>query len=169
MLQVKDRHFLKKKVLNDLKEKIKNSFSITDSQFFSKSSKIEMVKTEKELIIYFINDVATLLEDGDLLYPTLNAVLDKKLTLPEVSVDKGAIKFVASGADVMIPGIVNIDDSIKKDQIVAVVDDEFKKTLAIGKSLMNADEIKSKEKGKAIISIHHIGDKIWTTIKNLKP
>ena len=168
MLQVKDRHFLKKKVLNELKEKIKSSFIISDSQLFSKSSKIEMVKTEKELVIYFINDIATLLEDGDLLYPTLNAVLDKKFQLPEVSVDKGAIKFVASGADVMIPGIVNVDESIKKDQIVAVVDNEFKKTLAIGSSLMSASEIKSKEKGKAIKSIHHIGDKIWTTIKNLK-
>ncbi|NHI94393.1 MAG: DUF1947 domain-containing protein [Candidatus Lokiarchaeota archaeon] len=168
MLQVKDRHFLKKKVLIELKEKLINLYPMKDNEIFPKSSKIEMVKTEKDLIIYFINDEAMLIQDRDLLFPTLNAVLDKKFKLFEASVDKGAIKFVANGADVMIPGIVNVDESIEKGNIIAVVDDEFKKTLAIGLALMSANEIKKNKNGKAIKSIHHIGDKIWNTIKNLK-
>ena len=168
MLQIKDRHFLKKKALNELKIRIKNQFEINEELIFSKNSRLEMVKTESEMILYFINDEATLVEYGDIIFPTVNALLDKKIILPEVVVDKGAIKFIVNGADVMVPGIVETSESIEKGDIICIVDIEFKKTLAIGKALMSANEIKEKNKGKAVQSLHHVGDKIWNTIKKMK-
>ncbi|MHA1783677.1 MAG: DUF1947 domain-containing protein [Candidatus Helarchaeota archaeon] len=168
MLQIKDRHFLKKKVLNELKKRVTSLYSVNQSEIFSKQSRIEMVKTETNLILYFINDEATLIEDGSDVYPTLHAVLNKKIQLREVSVDKGAIKFITNGADVMVPGIVDVDESIQIGEIVGIVDDQYKKTLAIGRALMNANEIKTTKNGKAIKNLHHVRDKIWNTIEKLK-
>ena len=168
MLQIKDRHFLKKKALNELKIRIKNHFKINEDLLFSKNSRLEMLKTESELILYFIDDEATLIEIDNMIFPTVNALLSKKIMLPEVIIDKGAIKFIINGADVMVPGIVDTSESIEKEDIICIVDVEFKKTLAIGKALMSAKEIKEKNKGKAIQTLHHVGDKIWNTIKKMK-
>ena len=168
MLQIKDRHFLKKKALNDLKTRIKNHFNINEDLLFSKSSRLEMLKTESEMTLYFIDDEATLIELDNVIYPTVNALLSKKIMHPEVAIDKGAIKFIINGADVMVPGIVETSESIEKGDIICIVDIEFKKTLAIGKAMMSAKEIKEKNKGKAVQNLHHVGDKIWNTIKKMK-
>jgi len=168
MLQIKDRHFLKKKALIELKNRIENHFNINEELIFSKNSRLEMLKTESEMILYFIDDEATLIETSNILFPTVNALLSKKILLPEVIIDKGAIKFIINGADVMVPGIVDTSESIEKGDIICIVDVEFKKTLAIGKSLMSSKEIKEKNKGKAVQNLHHVGDKIWNTIKKMK-
>lgn len=78
-----------------------------------------------------------------------------------ISVDKNAIKFIVNGADVMIPGIVNVDLDIKINDYVIIIDDIYKKPLAIGYSLITRDEIINNNQGKAIKSLHHVGDEIW--------
>lgn len=77
-----------------------------------------------------------------------------------VTVDDGAIKFVLNGADVMAPGITNADAGIQKGDVVWVRD-ERGLPLAVGRALMDGEEMISAEKGKAVENLHHIGDVLW--------
>lgn len=78
-----------------------------------------------------------------------------------VVVDMGAVRFLANGADVMSPGIVDADPEIERDDIVIVVDEKHHKPLAVGISLISGPEMIKNNSGKAIKTIHHIGDAIW--------
>ena len=78
-----------------------------------------------------------------------------------VQVDMGAVPFVCNGANTMSAGINDVSPEIIKDQYVWIREENHHKPLAIGLALMDADEMLTSEKGKAIKSLHYIGDKIW--------
>ena len=75
----------------------------------------------------------------------------------------GAVKFVVNGADVMRPGIVEIEEGIAKDEFVAVIDKNNKKPLAVGIALFSSEEMKGMNSGKVIKNIHYVGDELWKT------
>jgi PUA domain protein len=76
-----------------------------------------------------------------------------------VIVDAGAVRFVVNGADIMKPGIVYADPEIVAGDLVVIVEERYKKPLAIGRALMAGLEMKGE--GKAVKSLHHVGDLIW--------
>jgi len=94
--------------------------------------------------------------------PTLKLELKKNL-LRKVTVDMGAIKFVANGADIMRPGIVDIDPDIKEGDIITIIDINNKKPISISKSLLNSEDLHKADSGKVIKNIHYVGDRIWNT------
>ena len=123
---------------------------------------------KKDKVILVQDDIEFLKVNGDIDYfyadekiiPTLKNLL-KNNFLKKITVDMGAVKFVVSGADIMRPGIVDIDEGIKKDDIISVIDMNNKKPLAIGIALNNTEDMKSAESGKSIKNIHFVGDHIW--------
>ena len=78
-----------------------------------------------------------------------------------VVVDKGAIRFVTNGADIMRPGITKIDPLIKKCDIVVIVDENHNRALAIGKSMFDAKQMEDTSSGKVIKNLHTIQDDVW--------
>jgi PUA-domain protein len=96
--------------------------------------------------------------------PTLPILLKDITTLPQVIVDKGAIKFVVNGADIMRPGIIGCDD-FEKDSFVVIIEETYKKPLAVGQVLFNSKDLLEKKEGKVIKNIHFIGDLIWEKCK----
>jgi PUA-domain protein len=95
------------------------------------------------------------------LFPTVRGALEMELNKRIVTVDKGAIRFVSNGADIMAPGIVEADSEIKAGDLVIIVEEAHRKPLAIGKALMNGSQMVEADSGKAIKSITHVGDKLW--------
>ncbi len=77
-----------------------------------------------------------------------------------VTVDMGAIKFVHNGADVMAPGITEADPALQEGDWCWIRDEKNGQPLAVGKCLM-AGSAMVGAKGKAVQSVHHIGDKVW--------
>ncbi|MEK6985259.1 MAG: PUA domain-containing protein [Candidatus Thermoplasmatota archaeon] len=77
-----------------------------------------------------------------------------------VTVDMGAIKFVTNGADVMAPGIVEADPALQPGDWCWIRDERNKQPLAVGKALV-AGAAMVRGKGKAVKSVHHVGDKLW--------
>lgn len=92
--------------------------------------------------------------------PTLKLILENNF-LKKITIDMGAVKFIASGADVMKPGIINIEKGIKKNEIISIIDTNNKRPIAIGIALFDENEIKFMSSGKVIKNIHHVNDKIW--------
>ncbi|MBU0457558.1 MAG: DUF1947 domain-containing protein [Nanoarchaeota archaeon] len=92
--------------------------------------------------------------------PTLKYLQDHD-TLKKITVDMGAVKFVINGADIMRPGIVEIEEGIKSKELVTIIDENNKKPLAVGIALFDGEEIKKITSGKVIKNIHYVGDEIW--------
>jgi PUA domain protein len=75
-------------------------------------------------------------------------------------VDPGAVKFIINGADTMSPGIVDADPTINEGDLVIIVEQAHSKAIAIGRALIAGKDM-VRGKGKAIKSIHYVGDELW--------
>ncbi|MEC7712483.1 MAG: PUA domain-containing protein, partial [Candidatus Thermoplasmatota archaeon] len=92
---------------------------------------------------------------------TVRGLLANSVETGWVQVDMGAVPFVCNGANAMSAGINGVSPEIVKNQYVWIREENHHKPLAIGLALMDAEEMLKSEKGKAIKSLHYIGDKIW--------
>ena len=97
------------------------------------------------------------------LVPTLQLLQEKEL-LKKVIVDMGAVKFLIGGADIMRPGVKEIDSTIEEGDFVVVLDINHKKALCVGIALVSAEQMQKQSSGKVIKNIHSIGDAIWKFI-----
>ena len=68
---------------------------------------------------------------------------------------------MTKGANVMSPGITDADPDIQEGDLVIVVDENHRKALATGRSLISGMEMVKNNEGKAVKTLHHIGDEIW--------
>jgi len=98
---------------------------------------------------------------GDAVAPTIRRLLSHPAMHRHVTVDMGAVPFVYNGADVMAPGIVDADPGIRAGDLVWVRDEKNRKPLAVGRALMDGPTMSREEKGKAIETLHHVGDDLW--------
>ncbi len=152
---------LSKSDVEKLNSEISQQFGVQD--FFDKKDRLTLADVNHQLFIVKDEVVFFFYQEGKLI-PTLKLLLQKPF-LKQVVVDMGAVKFVSSGADVMRPGIVELDHAIKKDEIVVVVDQKHKKPLCIARALFNGEEIFKMKQGRVLKSVHWVGDAIW----NLAP
>ena len=112
--------------------------------------------------VYIFFKEAILARKKGILFPTLiNSAIDD---LPSALVDMGAIPYVCNGADVMAPGIMGIEGGFEKDGLLVIRDVKHRKALGIGAALYTSEEMKGLKKGKAILNLHYVGDKIWASI-----
>lgn len=86
--------------------------------------------------------------------------------LASVWVDMGAVPRVASGADVMRPGIVKMD-VFRTGDVVLVRDVTHSKPLAVGQALMSSEEASTLSKGKVVKNLHHVDDIVWRMLKQV--
>lgn len=145
---------MSKKDIKDLNNTIEKSFGT--SEFFGKKDKIELIDkkivTKEDTPMFFYLD-------GNLV-PTLHLLL-KESILKKVVVDMGAIRFVVKGADIMRPGITEIDLEIKEGEYIVIVDETHGKPLAVGKAKHDGKTMQELDSGKVIKNLHYVGDEIW--------
>lgn len=131
-----------------------NSCSFLNGLLDKKSNVVE----ENDLLFVNKNLVAIRFEGN--LVPSLKMLISKTDLLPKVVVDRGAIRFVVKGADIMRPGIISAD-SFQKSEFVVIVDENYGKPLAVGKSLFDSKTLLDMKEGKVLLNLHQIGDKYW--------
>lgn len=154
-MKIKKRYYLKKKKLKEIKAKLGPYSPLIPSK-----AKVEILETDLPDLILVDGEPILMILDGDP-FPTLKGVLKQPIESHIVVVDMGAVKFMASGADVMSPGIVAADPQIQEGDTVIIVDENHRKPLAMGKAIISGEEMVKKDKGKAVNTLHYIGDKIW--------
>ena len=161
MAEEKGPKLLKRKVLGrrdvrNLKEEAGALLGSVDTNAVSQA----MLEDGSTVYIFFKE--AILARKKDILFPTLiNSAVEG---LPSALVDMGAIPYVCNGADVMAPGIMGIEGEFEKDELLVIRDIKHKKALGIGAALYSSEEMKGLKKGKAILNLHYVGDKIWASI-----
>jgi PUA-domain protein len=125
----------------------------------SKKDQVVLFQDEDKKFIT-VNKEPSFFYYEDKIIPTLK-YLQNHLVLKKITVDMGAIKFVINGADIMRPGITEIDEGIDKDDFIVIVDINNKKPLSVGIALLNSEEMREAKTGKVIKNIHYVGDEIW--------
>ncbi|CAI5759514.1 unnamed protein product [Candida verbasci] len=140
-----------------------------------KKSQVILIKCEDKIQLYSVDksdedgenrEIVMFQHFNDDLVPTLTTIHKFPEAFPRVQVDRGAIKFVLGGANIMCPGLTSPgaklpDENIEEGKIVTVYAEGKEHALAVGKLLMSTDDIKSKNKGHGVELIHYLGDGLW--------
>ena len=155
-MKTKKRNFLKNKKIKQIKEELG-----VHENIIPKKAQVEYIKVEDMPDIYLVDGEPLLIQTEDKIIPTLKAIIELPDIEKKVVVDMGAINFVIKGADIMSPGIVDADKTIKENQTVVIVDEQHHKPLAIGTSLIPGEQMIEDTKGKAVKNLHYVGDSIW--------
>ena len=155
-MQVKSRHHLRSDAISELQESLTATFGsevagdsfelveLSDTPF-------DIVLVDGEQLVAKLDDEPFVTVQGANAFPPTDSV---------VTVDAGAVSFVSNGADVMRPGIVEVDDGIEPGDLVAIAEETHGKVLAIGRATEPSDEMLG-ESGKVVESVHHVGDDLY--------
>ena len=158
-MEINRRHILRKSLFKELKEKLSEILGDESEILFNKE--VELIETDKG-DFYAENKIILAFKLKDKILPSLKALNEGRVHLPTVTVDMGAIPFVTNGADIMAPGITKATENLHAGDIVAIIDEKFGKSLAIGELLIDSNEIVKAKKGKVIKNLHYVNDEIWS-------
>ena len=155
----KKTHRLRSKEAKSIIQSLQDSLGVNLSIF----DEIETGEVGDFSVLIHENEIfGIMLRDQPFL--TLRGLMAHVPTKRYVTVDMGAVRFVVNGADIMAPGIVDMDPGIEEGDMVWIRDVNNKKPLAVGIALADAPDIKGMGKGKAINNIHWVGDRLWTAL-----
>jgi PUA-domain protein len=127
---------------------------------FSHKDDIDIAEMGDIELVFSGGKVTGLIIDGNA-FPSLRGILIAEPTKGYVTVDMGAVKFLYNGADVMAPGIIDADPEIREGDIVWAREEKHGKPLVVGRALMDGKKMVESKSGKAVKTVHSIGDKIW--------
>jgi len=156
-LDIKKRRPIKKKEAKRFNKLLKEAHNFDFS--FSAGKYETAISKDFEVIIHQGYIIGLIL--GDIAHLSVRGLLTHNIDTGWVQVDMGAVPFVCNGANVMSAGINAVSPEIVKGQYVWIREENHQKPLGVGKALLDAEEILSSTKGKAIEALHYIGDKIW--------
>ncbi|MGB9576969.1 MAG: RNA-guided pseudouridylation complex pseudouridine synthase subunit Cbf5 [Candidatus Norongarragalinales archaeon] len=74
--------------------------------------------------------------------------VENALQLKKVVASDGALHAISTGADLAVPGVISLDDSIKRGDIVEILSGKGE-LVCVARALMSADEIAKTRKGIA--------------------
>ena len=94
-------------------------------------------------------------------YPTLRGVLAWQPGSGWAAVDHGAIPFLMNGADCMGAGIQIADPGVKEGDLICIRDESHGKRRGMGWAIVSGEETVAMSKGKAVKTIHWVGDDLW--------
>lgn len=100
--------------------------------------------------------------------PHLKLIHAFPTALPTVQIDRGAIRFVLSGAALMAPGLTSpggrlpdAEHALEAGQVVAVRAEGKEEVCLVGMLKVGTEEMKSKGKGVVMDEGHYLGDGLW--------
>lgn len=110
----------------------------------------------------------------DPLIPHLRIVHSFPSCFPRIVIDRGAIRFVLSGAALMAPGLTSAggklpnveagEGELKEGEVVVVGAEGKEEACMVGRLRMGTEEIKSKKKGVVMDEGHFLGDGLWRLV-----
>lgn len=96
--------------------------------------------------------------------PHLSLVHKYPNMLPRLQVDRGAIKFVINGSNIMCPGLTSPGatmDNVEAETVCGIYAEDKEHALAIGVTTMATTEIRDVNKGIGVETLHFLGDGLW--------
>ena len=163
MSKASRRYFLRRKERKPFLNKVFSKLGINISKKFGSRPQIEVVETTRHRI-YIVDGQPVIAESDDDFFPTL--LFEEYIpSLPRAVVDMGAVPFVCNGADVMAPGVVEIQGQFEKEGLIIIVDERNRKPLAVARAVFDSETSRKTMKGKLFRNLHFVGDEIWNVAK----
>jgi len=157
------RCYLKSKDAKKLTVDIFEKIGIEIKQFFESKVRVESYEIDA-FTVFLFNGNPLFAKSNNNLFFTL--IFEEIFSLfPKVVVDMGAIPYVCKGANVMAPGIREIQGEFNKNKLLLIVDERHGKPLAVGLALFASEEMKKIKRGKVIKTLHYVGDRLWDSLK----
>jgi PUA domain protein len=156
IMKIKSRHHLKGSEARQVIAAIEPLME--DSSGLRKASLERAISDEGVDIIFVNGRPLIMIWEGEPFFTVLGAI-ELHPSKRQIIVDAGAVRFVVNGADIMNPGIVSADQEIVAGDLVIIAEEKYKKPLAIGRALIDGPMMKGE--GKAVKSLHHVGDQVW--------
>ncbi|EDQ92943.1 uncharacterized protein MONBRDRAFT_13627 [Monosiga brevicollis MX1] len=133
---------------------------------FPKKSPIYQLKTRDRSSFVACNGQVLFFQHRDgPFYPTIKLLHQYPNLLPRFQVDRGAIKFVLSGADIMCPGLTSPGAKMEADvdvgTPVAIFAEGKEHALALGETVMSTEDIRKINKDVGVKSISYLDDGLW--------
>jgi len=155
-MSIRRRYHLRKASVKQLSAQLVEKFGEAAPRI--PEGAVELVELEGGREVILANGKPFLLKTTDGLFPTLTSL--DRITLKRVTIDMGAVPYVAGGADIMAPGVVTADDGIMSGDGVVIIDERHGKPLAIGLALVAGAAMKAP-KGRVLKNLHYVGDEVW--------
>ncbi|KAI4177243.1 MAG: hypothetical protein LQ348_005874 [Seirophora lacunosa] len=156
-------------------------------EIIPKKSQLDLLKLPDRITLYALGTTPLFFQHmDDPLIPHLRIVHQFPSCFPRIRIDRGAIRFVLSGATLMAPGLTSAggrlptgepaaedaDESDKRyegrelnEGEVVVVEAEGKdEACMIGQLRVGTREVKEKKKGVVIDTGHYLGDGLWKMV-----
>jgi PUA-domain protein len=159
-MKIKSRHHLKG---SDARKVIAKIEPLLDDTSRLRRSSLEMAISDEGVDLIFVDGRPLMMIVEDQPFFTVLGAIELCPKKRLVVVDAGAVRFVVNGADIMKPGIVSADAEIAVGDLVVIVEERYHKPLAVGRALVAGTEMKGE--GKAVKSLHHVGDAIWNELE----
>ena len=134
-----------------------------------KKSQLDLVKLPDRVSLYSLDDVPLFFQHmDDAIIPHLKVVHQYPQCFKTIAIDRGAIRFVMSGATLMVPGLTSpggvlpaAEEEAKKGEVVVVNAEGKEQACMVGMLELGTEEMKVKKKGPAIERGHYLGDGLW--------
>lgn len=157
-LRIRRRTRLKTKQARALRDELTGVFG--DLDLWPESAAVEVGEVP-DLEVIVVDGVVHGLRDASGPFLSVRGLLMYRPPTRWATVDMGAVRHVHNGADVMAPGITEADPGLQVGDWVWIRDERNRQPLAVGKCLIPGVEMGPADKGKAIASVHFLGDKLW--------
>lgn len=159
---------LKTSVIKGIKNQLIEQFPGIEpwlNQILPKKDPVKIVRCHEHIEILTVNGELLFFRQREgPFYPTLRLLHKYPFILPHQQVDKGAIKFVLSGANIMCPGLTSPGAKLYPaavDTVVAIMAEGKQHALCVGVMKMSAEDIEKVNKGIGIENIHYLNDGLW--------
>lgn len=100
--------------------------------------------------------------EGDVV-PHLLAL--KFVTCKKIVVDDGAVPHLLRGADVMVPGVLTLEEFDAGSTVVVL--DRAGRAIGTGVAIMSSREVRERKSGKMVKMVHRVNDKLYEVAREL--
>ncbi|KAI2463265.1 hypothetical protein F4781DRAFT_417292 [Annulohypoxylon bovei var. microspora] len=182
---------LKSSVQRSLRQSLLTTYPLLGAymdEILPKKGSLEAMKLPDRVTLYVLDARPLFFQHGaDTLLPHLRLVHRFPAAFPSLRIDRGAIRFVLSGATLMAPGLTSaggrlpsgvlegtpgldgegMDEEerwtreLAKGEPVVVRAEGKTEACAVGFLVMGTKEVKEKGKGPVIEDAHYLGDGLW--------
>ncbi|KAF2651892.1 hypothetical protein K491DRAFT_696037 [Lophiostoma macrostomum CBS 122681] len=147
-------------------------------EIMPKKEQLDLVKLPDRVALYTLSSTPLFFQHmDDPLLPHLSLIHRYPSCFPRLRIDRGAIRFVLSGATLMAPGLTSAGGRLPNDPqdgdgefgmeelepgTVVVIEAEGKENACmVGVLKMGTAEMKKVKKGQACEAGHYLGDGLW--------
>jgi malignant T-cell-amplified sequence len=133
-----------------------------------KKSQLDLVKLPDRVSLYVLDGVPLFFQHmDDAIIPHLTLVHKYPDAFHRIRIDRGAIRFVMSGAALMAPGLTSPggrlpgEEDLDAGEVVVVEAEGKEHACLVGTLKVGTKEIKKVKKGVAVEQGHYLGDGLW--------